>query len=300
MPLIDLNGFKMNYDIVPGVAPHDTLFVHGNTASNRWWIPTLKTLRTNAKTDLPGRAIFAEWRGCGQSAAPTEGGELHPSVLGADYVALLEKLGIESASVVGHSLGGLIALYAVAARPSMFKQILLLNSVGPKGIPYDDSAYDYFESIPASRASCARALSFSFHDQQIDSTLFDRLVDDTLKMSSVNWSSIWRMLGRFDGRDVISKIGVPALIIHGAHDRVLPLEDAHTLMATLPNAKLVILPDQGHSPNIENPEHFVSLLTSFLEESMPKDLPKESADESRDDRGYRAVRTGQSRPELVL
>jgi pimeloyl-ACP methyl ester carboxylesterase len=54
------------------------------------------------------------------------------------------------------------------------------------------------------------------------------------------------------------------LVLHGQHDPVIPVETAKILAASLPNARLEILEDNGHSCNVENPELFVNKVNSFL------------------------------------
>ena len=86
----------MNVDIFEGLMPVDTLFIHGNLASNVWWRPTIEVLEKrlekrqqnddfgNAEPLFRGRLICAEWRGCGLSTPPNDCSELQPAALARD------------------------------------------------------------------------------------------------------------------------------------------------------------------------------------------------------------------------
>ena len=76
MPQTIVHDITMNYEVHLGMAPVDTLFIHGNLGSNRWWYPSLEIWKSQPQGQ--GRMILAEWRGCGQSGAPASEAELHP------------------------------------------------------------------------------------------------------------------------------------------------------------------------------------------------------------------------------
>jgi hypothetical protein len=72
MAMIELDGFAMNVDIHEGLVASDTVFIHGNLASNIWWQPALEVWQKQAKSakhqTLKGRLIFVEWRGTQRAA----------------------------------------------------------------------------------------------------------------------------------------------------------------------------------------------------------------------------------------
>lgn len=106
MPYFEVNdgsGFQMHYEVVPDCLPVDTLFIHGNIASNLWWYPLRDELRlrasdhvsiyanSNHKNSNPinkkwtGKMIMAEFRGCGRSVL----------YKGLSYKEFLQKLPAE-------------------------------------------------------------------------------------------------------------------------------------------------------------------------------------------------------------
>ena len=68
-------NININYQIFTGLAPTNTFFIHGNLASNRWWMPTVEILKSQ-NNNLPGNVICAEFRGCGDSSVPQSESEV--------------------------------------------------------------------------------------------------------------------------------------------------------------------------------------------------------------------------------
>lgn len=258
------NGFAMNLATHTGVVPQDTVFMHGNLASNTWWMPALEIWKKQASSTDKGRLLFAEWRGCGQSAGPENEKELHPSSLADDYIALLKHEGVKKACIVAHSTGGLIALYAMIKAPELFERAVLLDPVGPLGAKFEQPMYDAFTQMSQDRDFCATIMGSTIQGNDPTSAFFQRIVDDAFHISKVIWHGIPNMLSNIDITADLGKIRQPVLILHGEHDPILPKEVSADLAAKLPNAKYIELKGQGHSTNVENPSLFVAMVDNFL------------------------------------
>lgn len=264
MARIDLLGYGMNVDVTNSVLPMDTIFLHGNLASNTWWEPSLDLFKKEARSGLEGRFIAAEWRGYGKSEAPKTEEELHPSALAEDYIQLCDKLGVKKACLVGHSTGGLIALYAMLKAPHLFERAVLLDPVGATGVQFGPEMYAAFTQMSEDRAVTEAVMNGTIHGNDMKSPLFQRIVDDTFGAAKINWHGVPRMLHITDISKDLSKIQHKILILHGEHDPIIPAESSRALAAGLPHATFDLLKDQGHSANIENPALFVSKVNSFL------------------------------------
>lgn len=264
MARVDLLNYGMNVDVTNSVLPMDTIFLHGNLASNTWWEPSLEIWKKNAKPGLEGRFIAAEWRGYGKSEAPKTEEELHPAALAEDYIQLCDKLGIKKACLVGHSTGGLIALFAMLKAPHLFERAVLLDPVGATGVQFGPEMYAAFTQMSEDRAVTEAVMNGTIHGNDMKSPLFQRIVDDTFGAAKINWHGVPKMLHITDISKDLGKIRHPVLVLHGQHDPIIPVESSQTLAAGLPNATLDIMKDQGHSANIENPALFVAKVNSFL------------------------------------
>jgi pimeloyl-ACP methyl ester carboxylesterase len=73
------------------------------------------------------------------------------------------------------------------------------------------------------------------------------------------------MLERPDSFPMLDQINVPTLLIHGADDRLVPLEDMRILQAKIPTSELQIIPDAGHMVNMEQPLQFNRAVSKFLQ-----------------------------------
>lgn len=254
--------FEMHVDVHDGILPNDTLFMHGNLASNTWWEPSIAVWRKAPHG--AGRALLGEWRGCGKSSAPENVSELHPSVLADDYIRALRRANAKKVDVVAHSTGALIALYAFMKAPELFGRAVFLDPVGPRGVQFDATALDGFKQMSESREVCALVMNTTIHGNDPNSPLFQRIVDDAFGIAKLNWQGVPAALKNIDIAADVSKIETPVLVLHGDQDVILPIETSRELASTLPNGKFMVLANQGHSLNVENPELFVRLVNEFL------------------------------------
>lgn len=259
------DNVQLNVEIHEGLAEVDTVFLHGNLASNTWWQPALAEWQTrSAGKKLPGRLIFAEWRGCGKSPAPQSEADLHPSILADDYVQLLQKLQVKKACLVGHSTGGLIGLYAILKAPALFERALLLDSVGAKGVQLDPAILGAFTQMSQDRGLCEAVMGATIHGNDPSSALFRQIVDDTMNVAKEIWHGVPNALSKIDIVNELSRIQQPVLVLHGEHDALIPKADSMLLAEKLGNARYMELAGQGHSTNVENPARFVQLAKTFL------------------------------------
>lgn len=264
MSKIALPAFEMNVEVTDGLFAQDTVFIHGNLASNRWWIPSIKVWQATAKQGLRGRGVFAEWRGCGKSAAPRVEEELHPAVLAADYVELARSMGLKKAHLVGHSTGGLIALFAMLQAPELFDRAVLLDPVSAKGVAFEKPMYDAFTQMSQSRAVCGVVIGSTIHANHPGDPGFENLVDDAFGVAKLIWHGVPTQLAKVDVREQLASIQNRVLVLHGQHDTLLPIDGSREMARLLPNAEFKEIPGQGHSTNFENPKLFVELVNQFL------------------------------------
>ncbi len=177
------------------------------------------------------RTIAYDTRGTGRSPVPLE-----PYGIGdlADDAA--EILGGRAAHVVALSMGGYVALTLALARPELVRSLVLVGT----GAGWTERNPERFEAILAAR------LEHPTPYETID--------------AHVN-----ACYGFYaEGCDV-ERIDVPALVVHGDQDLIVPVENGRRLAARLPNARYVELPGRGHNLPLEEPETINRLVLEFLE-----------------------------------
>jgi 3-oxoadipate enol-lactonase len=260
---------QVHYQVVDSILPSTTLFIHGNLASNNWWKPAQTVWTSRAQgSALKGAMVMAEYRGCGQSADPTEKKQMHVENLAQDFIELIDHLGQGPVNVVGHSAGGLIAAVMAAKAPEKIKSILLLDPVGAHGVQFDDSMYTAFEQMRTDRNLTSAVIGSTILGLKPDDRLFnEHIVDDAWR--AVKSIGMWVLEGLkgLDLEQKLSQVRTKALVLHGEHDQLLPLKDSQDL-ARVMNAEFQLLKSCGHCANFEKPEQFVEVCHNFLAGSV--------------------------------
>lgn len=270
MPYFQNEGFRMHYDLHAALVPVDTLMIHGNVGSNLWWQPAIDAWGRRAfgartpRAELKGALVAAEWRGCGRSSGPSSEAELLPSVLARDYIELLGNLGIQKADLVAHSSGGLIALEALRLAPEIFQRAVLIDPVSARGVEVSERVRLGFLEMSRHRDVLKAALSRAVHDFNPNSPFFELLVDHAFAAHPVVWAGMLKKLGGVNTLPELATIRQPVLVLHGERDRVLPVEGSLEIAGLLPEGRFELLPGQGHSVHVENPERFVEIAHRFL------------------------------------
>ncbi|GAC1534466.1 MAG: alpha/beta fold hydrolase [Herpetosiphon sp.] len=253
MARAQVNGIQLHY--LDSGTGQPVVFVHGNVASTRWWLPTLERLPNTY------RGIAVDLRGYGLSDKPGIGYGIEQHA--RDLQALLQQLDIPRAHIVGHSLGAAVALEYAIRFPGAARTITLLDSAPPSGLRIDITSYSAVGWLLGNRTLFERALRSTVPTGPTDD-FWTRIVDDALLVDPTAWSESFRSLNHWNAEREASKLRLPTLIVHGANDVLVPVESAHRTAQTLVGAKLTILKGVGHSPQLERPDEWTRLLVHFL------------------------------------
>lgn len=188
---------------------------------------------------------------------------------------LVLSRGVDHYTVLGHSMGGEIALHLAYAYPNEAVRAILLNSAGMVDIQQGMSSsfppflietvfknyglqYLFFRRIMVDRsmASLDTFNRFYYFNNQIPGKALVRIIEDNDS-------------GQLAGR--LNEIGQPVLIIWGRQDNIIPVEQGYELDQVLPDSRLVVLDDCGHLTFLENPDAVLQAVQDFLTEtSMSK------------------------------
>ena len=165
--------------------------------------------------------------------------------------ALLDRLAPDGpVHLLGHSMGGQIALGVAAADPARVRSLTL---VGAAGLPWREPPW--WVSVRAATDRCnfqPRLLAYGFQAGP-----FSRVYRECVRMI---------MAGEAELPATLARITAPTLLIWGAQDRQVPLAYGRTLARLLPNARLAVGPGLGHVPFFERPAAFHRLVAGFLAE----------------------------------
>ncbi len=263
-PLFQHNQKTQYYILENNAFPEDVVFIHGNLASSRWWQPVLDILLKERTPDMQGRLVAVDWVGCGKSSAPRDADDLAMSSLASDHLALIRAAGLTNVHLVGHSTGGLIALYMMIQAPELFTKALLLDPVSADGIRFGPEALESFKQMSENRSFCEVVMCGTVHGKDPKDPFLQKLVDDAYGVNSLIWQGIPAHLAKIDIRRDIQNIAHPVKVLHGELDQVLPEVGSRELARLLPNAQFEQLRGRGHSTNVEDPALFVTKLKEFF------------------------------------
>src|SRR5262245_36458631 len=192
-------------------------------------------------------------------------------------VELLDAVGIDQGILMGHSIGGWIALHVATTRPDRVSRLILVASMGlevPSAPPPNLQAIDeeFFAKAVFGRLgliATAQAYGFGAEWENVRrGPEFERqwkgrgLVANLVQGPCAD-AELMRQVGTIDA---------DTLLIWGRLDGIVPLQHGEALRARLPHARLDVLERCGHLPMVEKPETFHRLLYDFLvgvEEELP-------------------------------
>lgn len=226
-------------------AGNPLILIHGLGGSTRWWarnVPALARFWRVHVVDLLG---FGRSRG--------QRFVLHKA---ADLlVNWMDALDLSRASVVGHSMGGLIGAHLAAQSPDRVERLVLVDAA----------------ALPLGRLSPRDAWRMMWGLQHLPLTLLPVLCADTLRAGPRTILNALRELLRTDISADLARVEAPTLIVWGEHDATLPVAVGRRLHDCLRQATFLVIKDAGHCPMWQRPDVFNHAVTQFLRQ---KDMPR--------------------------
>ena len=217
-----------------------------------WW----RTVPVLAKSF---RVVTFDNRGVGRSNSATY--SFTTEAMAADAVSVLDSAGIEKAHVYGISLGGMVAQQLAVRHPQRVRSLVLgaTHSGGPRVVAPEDCATDFFRrrsTLPQEEAAWA-SVPYNYgpdcrrrHPARIAEDIEQR-VRHPFPAGAYRAQLCAAQLHNASRR--LRRIEVPTLIVHGRHDRVIPVANAQLLADAIPHARVRILQRSGHMYPTEQP-----------------------------------------------
>ncbi len=182
------------------------------------------------------------------------------------YDDLFNRLGLEKIDLIGHSFGGMVAAEYAAAYPHRVGKLVLIDALG---LWRDDVPVEDYLLIPAARqvelllgdpdrADIKARLALPDDPQARVATLLSRI---TALASASHF--IWPIPER-GLRKRLHRLAASTLILWGANDRFIPKIYAEEFASRIAASKVVVLPDAGHAPHLDQPAVVASLIAEFL------------------------------------
>jgi pimeloyl-ACP methyl ester carboxylesterase len=252
---------KLNVEIDGDGPP--VLWIHAFPLAGALWRPQVEA--------IPGfRHIVPDLPGFGRSPEATSPYTLDD--VAASLGALLDALAVKSCAVAGVSMGGYVLFGLFRQRPAAIAAALFCDTRAGAdsdegkanrekfalAVTKDGAAYAAREMLPKLVAENAAP--------SVKNEL-ERLI---LANPPGGIAAAQRaMATRPDSRPLLAAIRVPALVVTGAEDKLIPPAEAEAIAAAIPSAKLVSIAGAAHLPGIERPGEFNAAAKSFLERHAP-------------------------------
>jgi 3-oxoadipate enol-lactonase len=210
------------------------------------------------------RVLSYDFRGHGASSVPV--GAYSLDRLGRDVVELLDSLHIERAHFLGLSLGGFVGQWLGIHVPDRIDRLILSNTssyLGPARL-FDERICAVLQAPDMSdTAEMFLGDWFPQHMLAANEHVVEKFRAMLLSINQQGLAGLFAAVRDADLRRTIALISRPTLVIAGQHDTVTAASHSELIAATVPGAKLVVLP-AVHLSNIEYPAEFMETVLGFL------------------------------------
>ena len=270
MPICEAaDGVRLYYeDFGEGPA---VVFTASGSQTHKMWESQVAAISATHRT------ITYDWRGTGASDKPRSG--YTGDAAAADLCALIERLGLAPATLVGHGIGNHLGIITATRRPELVAGLVLASAAPWFSGTRDGVAAGLspeFMDLLARGSQLGDARGIAYADvwaELAEQLLFHRSQSDATHQSVLEQALCWpqhvvnaysKSLHGIDHRERLPLIQCPALIIQGRHDRKSLYAGAEYMARKIPNARLVTLEDSAHMGQVEEINAFNRALMEFL------------------------------------
>jgi pimeloyl-ACP methyl ester carboxylesterase len=233
------NGISIHYAIYGHGSP--VILLHGGLANSDYWGHQVKALAPHH------RVIVMDSRGHGRTTR--DGRSYGYDLMADDVIALMDGLKIRKADIVGWSDGGIIGLDLAIRHPDRVGKIFAFAAN-----TQTSGVIDGVEKNPTFAAYIDRA-GGEYRKYSATPKDYDVFVEQISKMwvDQPNWTDAQ-----------LKSIKSPVLVVDGDHDEAIKREHTETIVATIPGAGLLILPNASHFAFLQDPSMFNFAILHFL------------------------------------
>ena len=237
---VEHDGARIYYAAYGAGAP--VVLLHGGLANGRYWGDQAPVLVRHGY-----RVVLIDSRGHGRSSRDAR--PYTYELMASDVVALMDRLGLAKAAVVGWSDGAIIGLVMAMRYPDRLSKVFAFAAnMDPSGVRPDTDAHPVFARFEQRTAADYRALSPT-PDANGDFA------------AAVN--TMWKTQPNYAAAD-LARIRTPVAIVDGDHDEAIKRDHTDYLARTIPGARLIILPDVSHFAMLQKPAEFNAAMLGFL------------------------------------
>jgi pimeloyl-ACP methyl ester carboxylesterase len=268
---LDVTGLKVHYLDWGNASAPPIVAVHGYTSSAQAFNALAR------RFDGSHHIVAMDVRGHGESGWAASGAYQYDDQVG-DLAALVDKLGLSRFTLVGTSMGGIIAMAYAGAHPDRLTH-LVINDIGPDVEAGSQRITEMVGSRPDEFASLDEAMAYR---RAMSPIVAGRSPEDQRELAlgvlrqrpDGRW--IWKMDPEYIRQRVrggaprrpalwpaLARVSCPTLVVWGSDSDVLSQTQARRMVETLPKGELVTVPGVGHAPTLVEPV-VIAALERFL------------------------------------
>jgi 3-oxoadipate enol-lactonase len=253
---VDVKSGPVHY-VDMGAGPA-VLLLHAFPLNLTMWEPQFEPL------SAAFRVIAPDIRGFGESQPPS------PWTMGEmadDLNEFLEKLDIDECAVIGLSMGGYIALSFWNKYPKRFRQLILSNTRARSDNETEKLGRN--DMIAALEQNGSAVLADRMLPRLLKPNPDPQIADQVRKIVETTEASaaihaLAAMRERPDSSKFLPRLSCPTMVITGAEDVMIRVEDSRAMADVIPGSRFMRIPHSGHLSNLENPEEYNRALLGFL------------------------------------
>lgn len=246
----------VNTHHVVGTGEHKVVALNGWFGSADGWGPFTGYLDQSAFS-----YAFLDYRGYGGSRGVP--GEYTLEEISADALELVDHLGWDTFSLVGHSMGGAAAARILADAPDRVRKLVGISPVPSTGFPFDEAGWALFDGAADSPENRRTIIDFTTGNRNTGVWL-DQMVQHSLSTSDRDAFAAYLVAwGKADF--AVEPAGTPVKLIAGQHDPALGEEFVRSAwLSAFPDAEVEVMANAGHYPMFETPVALATSVEKFL------------------------------------
>ncbi len=267
-----VDGARLHYQDFGELGAPALLLLHGYCSSSYTWKDVVEPLAAAGY-----RVIAPDLKGFGFSEKPADR-RYHVQDQAQIVIGLLDRLGIETAIFVGNSFGGAVSL-ACALMWSPRVSGLILIDAAYNDAPLQQYPFSLYAQIARTWLVGEVTVPLLMSSRQTSETLLRGFFHDQRAVTPERIAAYFRALRTVEGQRAalatarqwdlnwieqeLDGIAAPTLLIWGEYDRAIPVALGARLLARLPQAEFVVIPNCGHIPEEERPAETAALILDF-------------------------------------
>jgi 3-oxoadipate enol-lactonase len=235
------------------------LMLHGIGSNSQSFQPQL--------SGLADELDMAAWDAPGYGASEDPPEDFSLGAFADAAVSVLDALGWQSACVLGHSFGGVVAQMLYLRHPDRIQALVLSDTnAGSGSLPEPERSQriqrrleDVHDPVELAKRRAPNLVT-----AEAPPGLVAELIHVMSQVRPPGYAAAAMAMGTADLTTQLSAIRVPTLVLHGECDSVIPPETAARISSSIPNARLVVIPGAGHASNQQRPSEYNAALRAFI------------------------------------